>query len=364
LAGRYPTRNVHDNLADISAQIAANQQGARELLALMERYSAAVVEGYMQHIQTAAEHKMRAALARLPGGTHRFVDHLDDGSPIAVAITIAGDQATIDFSGSGGVLPGNLNANRAITTAAVMYCLRLLIQEDIPLNQGMLAPIRLVLPECLLNPPSGPSPEQCPAVAGGNVETSQRIVDVVLGALRLAAASQGTMNNLLFGDAAQGYYETIAGGAGATAEADGASAVHTHMTNTRATDPEVLERRWPVRLWEVAIRRGSGGAGRQRGGDGMLRRLEFLGNLEVSIVSQRRGPYPPYGLEGGQPGALGRNVLKRASGEIEVLPGIAYFKAHAGDCLTIETPGGGGYESPLPPAGTERSLVGDRMGEG
>ncbi|MGA2255759.1 MAG: hydantoinase B/oxoprolinase family protein, partial [Thermoguttaceae bacterium] len=187
LSGRYPTRNVHDNLADISAQIAANQQGSRDLLALTERYSAAAVEGYMQHIQTAAEHKMRAALARLPGGTHRFVDHLDDGSPISVAITIAGDQATIDFSGTGMVVPGNLNANRAITTAAVMYCLRLLIQEDIPLNQGVLAPIRLVLPECLLNPPCGSSPEQCPAVAGGNVETSQRIVDVVLGALGLAA---------------------------------------------------------------------------------------------------------------------------------------------------------------------------------
>ena len=204
LAGRCPTRNVHDNLADISAQIAANQQGARDLLVMMERYTPPVVEGYMRHIQAAAERKMRAALARLPGGTHRFVDHLDDGSPIAVAITIAGERATIDFTGTGAVVPGNLNANRAITAAAVMYCLRLLIQEDIPLNQGVLAPIRLVLPECLLNPPCGPTPEQSPAVAGGNVETSQRIVDVVLGALGLAAASQGTMNNLLFGDAAQG----------------------------------------------------------------------------------------------------------------------------------------------------------------
>ena len=213
LSGPCPTRNLHDNLADIAAQVAANRQGAQDLLRLVDRYSWDVVSAYMRHIQRAAEQKMRAALARLPAGRYHFADHLDDGSPIAVTITIAdinspralgegqGVRATIDFTGTGPVLPGNLNANRAIVTAAVMYCLRCLIQEDIPLNQGVLAPIRLVLPECLLNPPAGPSPEQCPAVVGGNVETSQRIVDVILGALGLAAASQGTMNNLLFGNA-------------------------------------------------------------------------------------------------------------------------------------------------------------------
>jgi 5-oxoprolinase (ATP-hydrolysing) len=251
-------------------------------------------------------------------------------------------QATIDFTGTGPVLPGNLNANRAIVTAAVMYCLRCLIREDIPLNQGVLAPIRLVLPECLLNPPAGPSPEQCPAVAGGNVETSQRVVDVILGALGLAAASQGTMNNLLFGSSSSGYYETICGGAGATPEADGADAVHTHMTNTRATDPEVLERRYPVRLWEFSIRRGSGGAGRHRGGDGAVRRIEFLAELEVSLLSQRRGPYAPYGRDGGRPGGTGRNLLRRADGSTETLPAAVRFTAHPGDTLTIETPGGGG----------------------
>jgi 5-oxoprolinase (ATP-hydrolysing) len=349
--GPYPTRNLHDNLADIAAQIAANRQGARDLLRLMDRYTWAVVRAYTRHIQQAAEQKMRAALGRLTPGRHPFVDHLDDGSPLAVTITIPplplgegpGVRATIDFTGTGPVLPGNLNANRAIVTAAVMYSLRCLIQEDIPLNQGVLAPIRLVLPECLLNPPRGPLPERCPAVVGGNVETSQRIVDAILGALAVAAASQGTMNNLLFGNRSISYYETICGGSGATPLSDGTDAVHTHMTNTRATDPEVLEQRYPVRLWEFSIRRGSGGAGRRRGGDGAVRRMEFLADLEVSLLTQRRGPYAPYGLEGGQPGALGRNLLRRADGSTETLPAAVTFTAHPGDTLTIETPGGGGF---------------------
>jgi 5-oxoprolinase (ATP-hydrolysing) len=345
LAGPYPTRSVGDNLADITAQVAANNQGARDLLRLIERYTLPVVEAYMGHIQSAAERKMRLALAKLPSGRHAFVDHLDDGSPIAVAITIEGDSATIDFTGTGPVLPGNLNANRAIVTAAVMYCLRCLIDEDIPLNQGVLAPIRLVLPECLLNPPEGGTPAQSAAMVGGNVETSQRVVDAVLGALGVAAASQGTMNNTLFGDGTFGYYETICGGNGATPSRDGADAVHTHMTNTRLTDPEVIEQRYPVRVREFSIRRGSGGAGVHRGGDGILRRLEFLRPLEVSLLHQRRGPYPPYGLQGGQPGALGRNTLQRADGSIEPLANLAQFTAQPGDTLTIETPGGGGYGS-------------------
>ncbi|HJT32756.1 MAG TPA: hydantoinase B/oxoprolinase family protein [Pirellulales bacterium] len=342
-SGPYPSRSVADNLADIAAQVAANQQGARDLARLVDRYSLPVVTAYMSHIQNAAERKMRAALARLGDGEYRFVDHLDDGSPIAVAITIAGDSATIDFSGTGPVLPGNLNANRAIVTAAVMYCLRCLIAEEIPLNQGVLTPVRIVLPECLLNPPEGPTPAESAAMVGGNVETSQRTVDVLLGALGVAAASQGTMNNLVFGDAHFGYYETICGGAGATPQADGADAVHTHMTNTRLTDPEVLERRYPVRVREFAIRRGSGGAGAHRGGDGIVRRIEFLQPLEVSILSQRRGPYPPFGLAGGQPGALGRNYLHRADGTHEPLSGQVQFLAQPSDVLTLETPGGGGF---------------------
>ena len=343
LASRCRSRAVEDNVADIAAQMAANRQGARDLLAMVERYSWPVVAAYMLHIQRAAERKMRQALAKLSNGTYAFADAMDDGAPVCVNVTIAGDEATFDFSGTGPVVPGNLNATPAIVTAAVMYCLRSLIDEDIPLNQGVLAPVRIVLPECMLNPPRRKSPAECAAVVGGNVETSQRVVDVILGALGVAAASQGTMNNLLFGDATFGYYETICGGAGATPNAAGADAVHTHMTNTRITDPEVIERRYPVRVLEFSIRRGSGGAGRHRGGDGVVRRLEFLRPLVVSLISQRRGPRPPFGLEGGKAGSLGRNTLHRADGTVEILPALAQFSAAAGDVLTLETPGGGGY---------------------
>jgi 5-oxoprolinase (ATP-hydrolysing) len=206
-----------------------------------------------------------------------------------------------------------------------------------------LAPIKLIVPPGLLNPPAGGTPATSPAVVGGNVETSQRVVDTLLGALGLAAASQGTMNNLLFGDRTFGYYETICGGAGATRLADGADAIHTHMTNTRLTDPEVLELRYPVRLWEFSIRHGSGGAGQHRGGNGIIRRLEFLRPLEVSILSQRRGAYAPFGLAGGAPGAIGRNTLRRANGAEEVLGGLVELAAQPGDRLTIESPGGGGW---------------------
>jgi len=343
LSPPFPSRAVDDNLADITAQMAANRQGTRDLLAMVERYSWSVVAAYMGHIQRAAEQKMRSALRRLSDGRHAFADAMDDGSPIAVAVTIAGDEATFDFHGTGPVVAGNLNATPAIVTAAVMYCLRCLIDEDIPLNQGVLAPVRIVLPRCMLNPPRRESPTTCAAVVGGNVETSQRVVDVVLGALGMAAASQGTMNNLLFGDATFGYYETICGGGGATADAAGADAVHTHMTNTRITDPEVIERRYPVRVLEFSIRRGSGGEGRRRGGDGVIRRLQFLRPLVVSILSQRRGSRAPFGLAGGKPGAVGRNTLIRASGTVEVLSSLAQFSAAPGDVLVIETPGGGGY---------------------
>ncbi|MBL9122996.1 MAG: hydantoinase B/oxoprolinase family protein [Planctomycetaceae bacterium] len=347
----YPSRKVDENLADIAAAVAANRQGAGELERLIERYSLPVVEAYMRHIQDAAERRMRLALAKLPPGRREFLDYLDDGTPIAVAVTIVGDAATIDFAGTGPVLAGNLNANRAIVTAAVLYCLRLLIDEEIPLNEGVLAPVTIVVPEgSLLAPPQRATPAECAAVVGGNVETSQRIVDVVLGALGIAAASQGTMNNLLFGDATFGYYETICGGSGATADEPGADAVHTHMTNTRLTDPEVLERRTPVRLHEFSIRRGSGGEGLHPGGAGVVRKLEFLRELDVSILSQRRGPYPPYGQHGGAPGALGRNTIYRADGSEETLPNQAQLLVRPGDVLVIETPGGGGFGTARPSA--------------
>jgi 5-oxoprolinase (ATP-hydrolysing) len=222
----------------------------------------------------------------------------------------------------------------------------LLLEEDIPLNHGVLRPIEIVLPPCLLNPSPGATPETTPAVAGGNVETSQRVVDVLLGALGVAGASQGTMNNVIFGDAAFGYYETICGGGGATADGPGASAVQVHMTNTRLTDPEVLETRYPVRVREFSIRRGSGGAGKNRGGDGVVRRLEFLRPLTLSLLTQRRGAHPPYGIAGGHAGRIGRNTLIRGDGTAVPLGGIAQLEIAVGDILVIETPGGGGFGSP------------------
>jgi 5-oxoprolinase (ATP-hydrolysing) len=305
----------------------------------------------MNFVQDAAEQKVRQALARLAAGTHAYTDYLEtaDGAsvPICVQITIhdAGRSpaATIDFTGTGAVVSGNLNANRAIVTAAIIYTLRVLIGEDIPLNHGVMRPIEIVLPTCLLNPQPGPTPETTPAVVGGNVETSQRVVDVLLGALGVAGASQGTMNNVVFGDASFGYYETICGGSGATANGPGASAVQVHMTNTRLTDPEILERRYPVRVREFSIRRGSGGEGKHRGGDGVIRHIEFLRALTLSVLSQRRGPHPPYGAAGGKRGTPGRNRLQRADGTVVDLGGIRQLQVGAGDILMIETPGGGGF---------------------
>jgi len=270
-----------------------------------------------------------------------------DSVPVVVCFTIhdakSEHAATIDFTGTGPVVAGNLNANRAIVTAAVIYVLRLLIDEDIPLNHGVVRPIEIVLPEGLLNPRPGTTAETTPAVAGGNVETSQRVVDVLLGALGLAGASQGTMNNVLFGDRTFGYYETLCGGSGATAAGPGASAVQVHMTNTRLTDPEILERRFPVRVRKFSIRHGSGGAGRHRGGDGTVRELEFLRPLTVSLITERRGPHPPYGAAGGGPGALGHNRLVRVDGTIIDLPGIIQLAVVPGEVLIVETPGGGGF---------------------
>lgn len=342
----YPTRDAETNLADLRAQVAANQQGVRDLQSLETRYGWPVVAAYMQHIQAAAEDKMRSALRKLGNRTFHFEDHLDEGAAIRVRIEVVDGEASIDFSGSAPVQPNNLNANTAIVTAAVMYVMRCLMDEPIPLNQGVLAPIRLEIPPGMIHPSPAATPEQSPAVAGGNVETSQRIVDCLLGALELAGASQGTMNNLLFGNGQFGYYETICGGAGATAKGPGASAVHTHMTNTRLTDPEVLEAKYPIRLHQFSIRRGSGGAGRMAGGDGVIRRIEFLVPLELSLLTQRRGPYPPYGMHGAHPGALGVNELQRHDGTCETLANRAQTRVQPGDVLTIMTPGGGGWGTP------------------
>lgn len=342
--GPHPSRRPADNLADLQAQLAANQAGARALLALCAELGADVVAAYMKHLEAASAARVRIALAKL--GTRRLScrDHLDDGTPLAVTIDVADGAATLDFTGTGPVSAGNLNANRAITSAAVLYVVRCLLDDDVPLNAGVLEPIRIVIPRgCLLDPVEGSDAAHTPAVVGGNVETSQRIVDVLLGALGLAAASQGSMNNLTFGDASFGYYETLCGGAGATPDADGADAVHTHMTNTRLTDVEVLERRFPVRLRRFAIRPGSGGTGAHRGGCGVVRELEALAPLSVSLLSERRGPYAPFGLAGGGPGALGANRVLRRDGLVEELPAKVSFEVAPGDRILVETPGGGGY---------------------
>lgn len=342
-SAKWPSRDVETNVADIIAQIAANRHGVASLRDFVAEYSWPVVARYMNFIQEAAAIKTRRAIASMPDGEREFTDYLDDGSPIRVRLTVEGDTAVLNFDGTAGVLAGNLNANRAIVTAATLYCLRLLIDEDIPLNEGVLEPVQIELPECLLNPAHAENAEDCPAIVGGNVETSQRIVDCLLGAFGIAAASQGTMNNFLFGDSTFGYYETICGGSGATRSAPGADAVHSHMTNTRLTDPEVMESRLPVRLKGFAIRANSGGAGEHRGGHGVVREVEFLKALRVSLLTQRRDKLKPWGIEGGDPGAAGVNTLIRGSGEIVPLKGIASLDVEVGDVIRIETPGGGGY---------------------
>jgi 5-oxoprolinase (ATP-hydrolysing) len=352
-AARYPSRAPDENIADVSAQIAANQLGVRRLLELEANTGRATTLSYMRHIQDAAEAKMRAALRRLGDGGYVFADRLDDGAPITVRIEVHDGSAVLDFTGSAPPLPNNLNANRAIAKAAILYVFRCLIDEDIPLNEGVLAPLEVRIPRSVLDPPSDNDPALCPAVVGGNVETSQRVTDVLLGALGLAAASQGTMNNLTFGDDSFGYYETICGGAGAGPGFAGADAVHTHMTNTRLTDVEVLESRYPVRVVRFEIRRGSGGKGEWRGGDGCRRELEFLAPLQVSILSQRRTTRP-FGCAGGEDGAAGRNTLYRArerGGAGIDVGGVATFAVEPGDRLVIETPGGGGWGA----ASTNRS---------
>jgi 5-oxoprolinase (ATP-hydrolysing) len=341
--GAYPSRRPADNIADVMAQIAANQTGVQLLDQLVLTHTLPVVQQYMRFIREAAAAKVRQALSAIPDGEFRCLDFLDNGSPVSVTITISGETARVSFAGTGGVLATNLNANRAIVTSAVLYVFRLLINEEIPLNGGVLMPVTIDLPECLLNPPAHADPAQCAAIVGGNVETSQRVVDVLLGALRLAAASQGTMNNLTFGDTTFGYYETICGGSGATSSAPGADAVQVHMTNTRLTDVELMEHRYPVRVRQFAIRRGSGGHGAYRGGNGIIREIEFLRPMTASILSQRRGPYAPPGLDGGDPGQLGCNTLVRSSGEVSNLGAAAQVSIETGDRIRIETPGGGGW---------------------
>ncbi len=336
-SGAWPARNPDQNVADLKAQLAANARGIAELEALIARCGRDTVRRYMAHVQDNAEACVRAVIGRLQDGHRRY--EMDDGSVIEVAVRVdrGRGSAVIDFGGTSPQRPGNFNAPLAVCTAAVLYVFRTLVDADLPLNEGCLRPLSIrVEPGSMLNPvPPG-------AVVAGNVETSQCIVDALYGALGALAASQGTMNNLTFGDAGHQYYETIAGGAGAGPGFDGASGVQTHMTNSRLTDPEVLELRHPVLVREFRYRRGSGGTGANRGGDGLVRRIAFRAPMTVAILSNHRR-VAPFGLAGGGDGATGRNRLLRADGTALDLPACASCEVGAGDELVIETPGGGGY---------------------
>ncbi len=334
--GPYPARNIEERLSDLRAQVAANASGARLLGELCARYGVDVVKAYMGHVRRNAALAMQETLEAIGDGIYTAEDYLDSGARIACKITIEGGRALVDFDGTDTQLEGNLNAPRAVVIAAVLYCFRTLVDRPIPLNGGCLDPIELRIPEGSLLSPTYPA-----AVVGGNVETSMRVVDVVFKALGALAGGQGTMNNLSFGTGDWGYYETICGGAGAGPGFDGASAVHTHMTNTRITDPEVLERWYPVVLREFSVRRGSGGGGRWHGGDGVVRALEFLEAMSLGILSGRRTTRP-FGVDGGEPGQPGRNWLRRDD-EMLALDAHARLDVRAGDVVVIETPGGGGF---------------------
>ena len=339
----YPTRNLQDNLADLHAQLAANRFGAARLKTLGSS------EELQQRMRDILSHSAQVMQKRLERVTHSAAtEKLDDGSLIRVTLqrTADGERLVLDFTGTSATHPSNLNATKAIVNSAVLYVLRVLLQEDLPLNEGLLEPVEILLPEgTLLNPMFTGDPTKDPAVVGGNVEVSQRLVDTLFRALNLQACSQGTMNNLLFGNARFGYYETIAGGAGAGPDGAGASALHTHMTNTAITDPEILEKRYPVRLREFSIRRDSGGTGVHRGGDGVVREFEFLEPLTLSLLTQHR-VVNPYGMDGGASGATGLQTLVRSDGTSHPLPSSCTAEVHTGDRLRMETPGGGGWGAP------------------
>jgi 5-oxoprolinase (ATP-hydrolysing) len=316
--------------------LAANLHGVERLQALAGDSLLATMQSILDHSATV----MRGQIGRLPD-TIAATEKLDDGSQIVVSMRKSKKKLVIDFSGTADVHPRNLNATNAIVRSAVLYVMRLMLQEDLPLNEGLLDPVEIITPISLLSPTFVDDPAQCPAVVGGNVEVSQRLVDTLIKALGLQACSQGTMNNFLFGGGRFGYYETIAGGSGAGEGHHGTSGLHTHMTNTAITDPEILEQRYPVRLRQFAIRRGSGGRGQWNGGDGVIREFEFVEPLTVSLLTQHRVE-TPFGLHGGQNGMPGRQTLIR-DGSSKVLDGCTTFDTQPGDRVIIETPGGGGW---------------------
>jgi 5-oxoprolinase (ATP-hydrolysing) len=338
--GPYPARNPVQNVNDLKAEIAANEKGARELRRMVEAFSLATVVAYMGHVQDNAAESVRRVVDRLKDSA--FAVETDHGAIIKVKITVdrTAREATVDFTGTSPQQPNNFNAPEPVARAAVLYVFRVMVDDEIPMNAGCLRPIRIVIPEGSMLAPRYPA-----AVVAGNVETSQAVVDCLIGALGGLGSAQGTMNNLTFGDARYQYYETICSGAPAGPGFDGANAVHTHMTNSRLTDPEVLESRFPVVLEDFHIRRGSGGKGRWKAGDGTLRRIRFRQKMELALLTDRRR-VRSFGMEGGEPGELGRNIVRRNDGRREELPGCAQTTLEAGEAIEIVTPTGGGWGRP------------------
>jgi 5-oxoprolinase (ATP-hydrolysing) len=349
--GAYPARNPQQNLADLKAQIAANEKGREELLRMVDQFGLDVVQAYMRHVQDNAEESVRRVVTVLRDGAFDY--KLDNGAEIRVKISVdrPARSATIDFTGTSAQLPNNFNAPSSVSVAAVLYVFRTLVDDEIPLNAGCLKPLRIVIPAGSMLNPSYPA-----AVVAGNVETSTCVTNALFGALGVLASGQGTMNNFTFGNQRYQYYETISGGSGAgivdlaagAASKEGfagTDVVQTHMTNSRLTDPEVLEFRFPVRLESYAIRAGSGGRGRWDGGNGGTRRVRFLESMTASILSNNRA-IAPFGLAGGAAGAPGRNRVIRTDGRVEDLPHIGSVEMAPGDVFEIDTPGGGGFGPP------------------
>ena len=338
-SGKYPCRNIDQNIADLSAQIAANETGVAELKRMVGHYGIDVVNAYMAHVQDNAEESVRHVIDVLQDGEFEYP--MDDGSRICVRISVDRNNrcATLDFTGTSGQNAGNYNAPTAVSKAAVLYVFRTLVDDDIPLNEGCFKPLKLKIPQRSMI-----SPEYPAAVMAGNVEVSQAVTNALYGALGVLAASQGTMNNIFYGNDEHQNYETICGGTGAGPDHDGTSAVHSHMTNTRMTDPEVLESRFPVRNESFAIRAGSGGTGRHKGGNGVIRELRFLEPMTATMLTSHR-VVAPFGLEGGGPGRCGNNTVVRSNGDTEQLQGNDETSLDPGDMLVIKTPGGGGFGS-------------------
>jgi N-methylhydantoinase B len=333
----YPARNPDQNIADFKAQIAANERGVQELQKMVKQYGLETVQAYMKFVQNHAEESVRKTIDILNNGS--FIYEMDNGAKIKVKVTIDRENrsATIDFNGTSQQLNSNFNAPKAVTQAAVLYVFRTLVDDNIPLNAGCLKPLEIIVPDgCMLNP-TYPA-----AVVAGNVETSQTIVDALYGALGVMAASQGTMNNFTFGNEQYQYYETICGGSGAGINFNGTDGVHTHMTNSRLTDPEVLETRYPVQVESFSLRPESGGKGKYSGGNGVIRRIKFLEPMTANILSNHR-VISPFGLNGGEAGKVGRNWIQRRNGSEENLDSTATLEMESGDIFVIETPGGGGF---------------------